>query len=256
MMFMGANGRTEVKDIKELKCPEEGGTKQQYDDFLRKVKDQIGVGWMDGELIVEMIESRAETSTVVPADLDGTPTESEKAMWLEEVKLAAASSRNHKDNKKAFYTLLFSYLSKATRTKVEGSDGYNIVAKSPVWLLSTLDDIMMGFEKISPSILAMDDQMCRIASLKQKESESNDDFVNSVRKEVKVYTKHGGKFLWGSQQDKDLESELASEKAEHKLKAGSVMSSDEEIAARKKIRKNIENKILAMAILKRADKKR
>ena len=236
-MFMGANGRAEVKGIKELKCPEEGGTKQQYDDFLRMVKDQIGVGWMDGELIVEMIERRAETNTVVPADLDGSPTESEKAMWLEEVKLAAASSRNHKDNKKAFYTLLSSYLSKATRTKVEGSDGFDIMTKSPVWLLSTLDDIMMGFEKISPSILAMDDQMCRIASLKQKENETNDDFVNSVRKEVKVYTKHGGKFLWGSQQDSDLDAELASEKAEHKIKTGSIMGSDVEIATRKRIKK-------------------
>src|SRR5210317_1239711 len=243
MMFMGANGRTEVKDIKELKCPEEGGTKQQYDDFLRKVKDQIGVGWMDGELIVEMIESRAETSTVVPADLDGTPTESEKAMWLEEVKLAAASSRNHKDNKKAFYTLLFSYLSKATRTKVEGTEGYDMATKSPVWLLATLDDIMMGFEKVSPTILAMDDQMCRIANLKQKESETNNDFVNGVMKEVKVFNKHGGKFLWGSKQDEELKKELTDAKTRHLADKASKMDDVEVKAATARIKKKIENKI-------------
>ena len=32
---------SDVKDLKELKSPEEGGTKKQHDEFEEKIKDHI-----------------------------------------------------------------------------------------------------------------------------------------------------------------------------------------------------------------------
>ena len=48
MIFSGEMGRSAVRDLKELKRPEEGGTKQKHEDFLQKIKNQAAVGWMDG----------------------------------------------------------------------------------------------------------------------------------------------------------------------------------------------------------------
>ena len=167
-MFHGARGKVDLKGVKELKCPEEGGTKQLYDDFLRSVKSQIGVGWSDGYLIGRLIEEREDGGVQLPADVKVEASEAEKVIWLEQVKLSVGSIKNYKDKKQAFYSLLHSHLSKATRTKVEGSDGFDAAdeEKDPVWLLITLDDIMLGYEKITPTILSMDDQLCRIANLR------------------------------------------------------------------------------------------
>ena len=124
-MFQGVRGKIDLKGAKELKCPEEGGTRQLYDDFLRVVKLQIGVVWNYGYLLRRMIEDRADDGVELPDDVKTGASESEKLFWLEGVKLSVVAIKNHKDNKHVFYSLLFSHLSKATRTKVEGSKGFD-----------------------------------------------------------------------------------------------------------------------------------
>ena len=52
---------------------------------------------------------------------------------------------------------------------------------------------MLNFEEVKPKVLAIDDQMERIMNLKQKDS-SNEDFVKTVAKELKVYEKYDGDF--------------------------------------------------------------
>ena len=65
--------------------------------------------------------------------------------------------------------------------------------------MDTLDDIMIGFERITSPYLARDNQMEKIMRMKQKEGETNKDFINSFLQEVKVYKKHSGKgFLWSA----------------------------------------------------------
>ena len=45
--------------------------------------------------------------------------------------------------------------------------------------------------------------MERIMKTKQEES-TKEDFLKQVQKELKVYEKHGGDFLWGDAQDTEL----------------------------------------------------
>ena len=55
---------------------------------------------------------------------------------------------------------------------------------------------MNNFEEVTPKTLAIDDQMERIMKLKQGES-TNEDLLKQVKKELKVYEKHGGDIMWG-----------------------------------------------------------
>ena len=72
-----------------------------------------------------------------------------------------------------------------------------------VLLLETLEDIMIIFEEVNPKTLAIDNQIERIMKLKQVES-TNKDLLKQVQKELKVYEKHGGDFLWEYAQDTEL----------------------------------------------------
>ena len=77
-----------------------------------------------------------------------------------------------------------------------------------MWLLEKLEDVMTKFEKIKPPELTMEDQMIRIAGIKQKDDESNEDFVKLMEKEIKLYEKHGGKYLWCNKHDKALKEKV------------------------------------------------
>jgi hypothetical protein len=130
-----------------------------------------------------------------------------------------------------------------------------------MWLLETLEDTMVNFEEVKPKILAIDDQMERIMKLKQGES-TNEDFLKQVMKELNVHDKHGGDFLWGSAQEKALDERVADAKIKFSVvssAAGSVPSvmSEDQVKEQKAIlKKTLKEDIVAMVVLKRADKKR
>ena len=56
-----------------------------------------------------------------------------------------------------------------------------------LWLLKTLEDIMVNSEGVKPKTLAIDHQMERITRLKQGESIANKGFLKIVMKELKVF---------------------------------------------------------------------
>ena len=107
-----------------------------------------------------------------------------------------------KENCGALFSVLTSNISKITKSKLKSKNGYSKAESdyNVVWLLKELEDIMLNFEDISPKILAMDDQLERIIKLRQGNQE-NEDFIKLYLKEIKIYEKHGGKFLWGEHQD-------------------------------------------------------
>ena len=72
-----------------------------------------------------------------------------------------------------------------------------------IWLLETLEDIMINFEDVKPKTLSIGDQMERIMKIKQVES-TNEDFLKKLQKELKVYEKHCSDFLCGDAQDIEL----------------------------------------------------
>src|SRR5210317_2122108 len=245
-------GRTKVEDLKELKCPEEGGLKQHHEDFLRKIGEHAYVSWTYGELIGKLIESGEDPDIKMPEDPPEDASMGVKLVWKEEVKNHIAMKRGHADNKKALYSLVFANVSKLTRSKIQSAEGYKVASeeKNPGWLLEALDDIMIGFEKIKAPIVAMHDQLKRIMDMRQKENESNEDFVKNVMREIKVYNRHGGNFLWGTTQDKEVDDTV------EELEDEGIYD-DEEIAEKKKeFIKAVQNKIKAITILEKADKKR
>src|SRR5210317_1268682 len=245
-------GRTKVEDLKELKCPEEGGSKQHHEDFLRKIGEHAYVSWTYGELIGKLIENGEDPELVMPEDPPVGASMGVELVWKEEVKNHIAMKRGHADNKKALYSLVFANLSKLTRSKIQSAEGYKdaSVEKDPGWLLEALDDIMIGFEKIKAPIVAMHDQLKRIMDMRQKENESNEDFVKNVMREIKVYNRHGGKFLWGTTQDKEVSD------AVEELEDEGILTAEEIIEKKKELVKAIQNKIKAITILEKADRKR
>src|SRR5210317_2383393 len=95
-------GRTKVEDLKELKCPEEGGLKQHHEDFLRKIGEHAYVSWTYGELIGKLIESGEDPDIEMPEDPPEDASMGVKLVWKEEVKNHIAMKRGHADNKKVF----------------------------------------------------------------------------------------------------------------------------------------------------------
>ena len=101
----------------------------------------------------------------------------------------------------ALYSLINDGLSKIMKAKVRGKQGFNKAQeeKDAVWMLKTIEDITVNFEETKPKLLAIDDQMERIMKLKQGDA-TNEDYIKMISKELKVYEKHGGDFLWGKTQ--------------------------------------------------------
>ena len=77
-----------------------------------------------------------------------------------------------------------------------------------------------------------------------------------------MYEKHGGDFLWGSVQDTELADRVKNSKftygvANTSADGTGTLMTDDKIKEQKAIaKKDLKKKIIAMAVLKRADKRR
>jgi hypothetical protein len=122
------------------------------------------------------------------------------------------------ENKGALYAVVMDGVLKIIKSKLKSKTGYSAAdeANDSLWLLGSLEDIMINFEEVKPKILAIDDQMERIMRLKQGES-TNEDFLKQMVKELKVYEKHGGDFLWGTTQDTELVDRVTSAKVRYSV---------------------------------------
>ena len=138
------------------------------------------------------------------------------------------------DNVSALYALLMNWISKMIRAKIKSKRGNISAAKdnNAVWLLGVLEDIMINFEEDKPKTLAIDDQMERIMRLKQGDT-SNEDFLKMCQKELKIYEKHGGDFLWGTAQKEALIELVNEQKKQFKTENSRDMNESEVDEARK-----------------------
>ena len=73
-------------------------------------------------------------------------------------------------------------------------EGYKVAetSKDIMWLMAGLDNIMSNFEQNRHPVLAVDDLNEKIMKMKQKEDETNKDFVKSVLREMKQLERHTG----------------------------------------------------------------
>ena len=249
-----------VKNLKVLKTPEEGGTKKDYEDFLEKIHNHVMVQWNFGPDIGHVIKKQDDPEIEEPTDLTATEEGSKLKvrLWNAKVDYYAARTLALEENKKALYALMFDALSKIMKSRLRGKAGYHAAeGKSEVkWLLNALDEIMVRFEEIKPKILSLDDQMERIMKLKQGAETTNEDFLKTVAKEIKVYEKHGGHFLWGPAQEDQLAERIAIEKEKYKRINAKEMDAATENETEAVEKRKLKERIVTMAVLKRTDKKR
>ena len=249
----------EVKNLRVLKAPEEGGTKKDYEDFLEKIQNHVLIAWEFGKDVGYVVKNGEMPDIKQPTDLseEDVKVAWKTCIWNHCVDRYALQMDTLTLNLGALYTLLMGQVSKIVRAKVKSKKGYTLADESnnAIWLLGVLEDIMINFEESKPKLLAIDDQMERIMKLKQGDA-TNEDFIKLVSKELKIYEKHGGDFLWGTTQIEKLSSIHEKEKKEFVKENGREMSEDEAKDAKRVARKKLKEEILAIAVLKRADKKR
>eukprot|EP00557_Chaetoceros_sp_GSL56_P004583 CAMPEP_0176503500 /NCGR_PEP_ID=MMETSP0200_2-20121128/15397_1 /TAXON_ID=947934 /ORGANISM="Chaetoceros sp., Strain GSL56" /LENGTH=435 /DNA_ID=CAMNT_0017902797 /DNA_START=426 /DNA_END=1731 /DNA_ORIENTATION=- len=249
-----------VRGLKTLTCPDEGGTKQHsYEDFLEKIYNHVMISWHWGKDIGHVIKQGQDPEIKEPEDLSSAD-EAKKwkiRLWEQEIDRYGNRIEALKGNKEALYSLVIESLSPMIKSKLKGKQGFSKAEEdtNPTWLLTQLEDIMVRFEEIKPKLMAIDDQMHRIMNLRQGDS-TNEEFVKLVAKELKVYEKHGGEFLWGMKQRKDVETRLKDALEKYLDLNGVIMPDDMINEQTRIIKKQLREEIAATAIIKRADKKR
>ena len=72
MMSMFGNRNADVTGLKALKCPEEGGGKKEYDDFMDKIVDHTNVTWTCGDDLATIIRGKGDPTIEPPEKLDKT----------------------------------------------------------------------------------------------------------------------------------------------------------------------------------------
>ena len=250
---------SEIPGLKILKSPEEGGTKKEYEDFLEKIINHVTITWGHGKDVAYIIKNTKLPLMTEPSELSDSDAKSRLKMmrWDMEVTRYLAREDALKENSCALFSLLTESVSKITKSKLKSKTGFTESEKTSdvVWLLEKLEDIILNFEDITPKVLALDDQLERIIKLRQG-SQDNEDFLKLVKKEIKIYEKHGGRFLWGKTQEDSLDASLKKLQDE-KIATDGVAYTVDEMSELKKIETDKLNKeIIAMAMIKRADKKR
>lgn len=176
---------TEVKSLKFLKLPEEGGTKKEYQDFLDKLENHVTMAWdegadighvvLNGKLLPNIKETRDITAEEKRSKL-------KQCMWMLKLDAYIARDMALKGNVKALYALIISNLTKMTKSKVQSKVGYTKANKAndATWLLEVIEDIMINFEETKPKAQSLDeDQMEKLMTLRQGE-ESNAEFIKLV----------------------------------------------------------------------------
>jgi len=127
---------------------------------------------------------------VIPEPKDMTEDEEKvkwrKRLWDQEVDRYGTRCAALEENKGALYAVVMDGVSKIIKLKLKSKTGYSSADKTScsLWLLGSLEDIMINFEEVKPMILAIDDQMEWIMRLKQGES-TNEDFLKQVVKDLK-----------------------------------------------------------------------
>jgi hypothetical protein len=208
-----------VKNLKVLKTLQEEGTKKDYEDFLEKIYNHVMVTWTFGSDIAFVVKKLKDPTIEEPEDLKQDETSRLKIrVWNVKVDHYTGRIMALEENKMALYALITEALSKIMKGTLRGKKGYENASENAnvIWLLESLDEIMVKFEEVKPKLLSIDDQMERIMRLKQGETTTNEDFVKQVMKEVKVFEKHGGLFLWGPAQDEDLVKRVEIQRAKIK----------------------------------------
>ena len=145
-----------VRNLKTLSAPEEGGTKKEYEDFLEKIQSHVTIGWDFGKDIGHLLKNME--NPVIPEPKDMTDEEEKvkwkKRLWDQEVDRYGTRCATLEENKGALYAVVMDGVSKIIKSKLKSKTGYSAAdeANDSLWLLGSLEDIMINFEEVKPKI--------------------------------------------------------------------------------------------------------
>ena len=242
--------------LKTLKTPQEGGTKKQYQDFLDKIDTHVSINWDFGKDISHVLKHNEKPTIEEPEDLTSAE-ESVKwkvRLWNQKVDRYGMQMATMDDNSTALYSLIIDNSSKLMNEKIKSKQGYAAAntANNAIWLLKIIEDIIVNFEETKPKLLALDDQMELIMKFTQG-SLSNEDFIKTFVRELKIYEKHGGDFLWGTTQIWAYNLRTTAAVREFKAQNNGTIDPSDEAEINVLVKKALKEEILAMAIIKRAN---
>ena len=160
-----------VRNLKTFKAPEEEGTKKEYNDFLEKIQNHVTISWDFGKDLSHLLKHMEDPTIPEPTEI----TVAEEAvkwkirLWSQEVDKYGDRRAALEKDKGALYALLMDGVSNIIELKLKSKTGYSKAdgVNDSVWLLETLEDIIIKFEDVKPKTLAINDQMERIIKLKQ-----------------------------------------------------------------------------------------
>lgn len=196
---MSTGRNTIATDLKVLKCPGEGGTGLDLEQWTETLERHVAT-WPVGDVAAKMISSKARVKLEEPEADDDEDKVSWKEMivYREQMKKFLVNKDNLEQNERVACTMVQKYVSDMTESKLKCIPGYT-TAKDGfdlIWMLNKIDDIMANFNCHDDPIMANIFQALKVFTIKQGAQEENEDFVKRVRRTVKVYEDRGGDLLW------------------------------------------------------------
>mmetsp|Transcript_19460 Transcript_19460/g.28849 ORF Transcript_19460/g.28849 Transcript_19460/m.28849 type:complete len:95 (-) Transcript_19460:171-455(-) len=81
------NRSARVTGLDPLKCPKEGGTKKEYEDFMTKIDHHVTIGWRFGKDIGHVVKEGEMPDIEEPKDLEAglSDTSWKKLVWEKDV---------------------------------------------------------------------------------------------------------------------------------------------------------------------------
>ena len=141
---------SDIKGLKILKAPAEGGTRKNYEDFIKNIRSHIIISWDGGSDLGYLMENMKEPELELPDELSESEKKSMLKVRLWELKVVKYSNRENllREGKKSLFALVMDGVSKIIRSKLLGMSEFkrkSEAAGNVVWLLESLEDIMMKF---------------------------------------------------------------------------------------------------------------
>ena len=109
-----------------------------------------------------MIRNTEDPKIKIPEELSDEDKKSglKERIWNAKVDQYAGRIFQLEENKSALYALITDSITKVMKEKLCAKKGYSKAVEDTdlIWLLESMEDIMIRFEEIKPKILCMDDQ--------------------------------------------------------------------------------------------------
>ena len=128
---------------------------------MEKIQNHVTISWDFGKDISHLLKYIADPKIPEPTDMTVAKevVNCKVRLCIQEVDRYGDRRTSLEGKKGAMYALLMDGVSKIIKLKLKIKTGYSKAdeAKYSVWLLKTLEDIVINFEEVKPKLLAIND---------------------------------------------------------------------------------------------------